>query len=207
MNKLGSKEIFLILIIINFLLYYLAFMFVINPIRKNTEELETQIEQRDSERATLQQQKDDIDNIGGNIENAKKRRSESLITTFKAAGAEGISLELEKYAAASGVVIESCSIDESVVSQSEGEDGEALDTEVKRSTVNLTITGIDANIVNFVSRVESVGNDTLLTNMSLMSNPNTPELTSNVNFTFICSPYGGDGVPNEGLIKTFSILS
>lgn len=167
MNKLGSKEIFLILVIINFLLYYLAYMCVISPMRKAGNEYKEQIvtlqTQYDEQKAIV----DSKDQYIADIENLKKEKETLFTESYPDAETESLHAYMVKLAKESGVVIKNISLAQDVATVKDEATGEEVKTGLKNNNITVSIDGSYTNIIKFITDIENVKKTSLLTSFSL----------------------------------------
>lgn len=167
MNKLGSKEIFLILVIINFLLYYLAYMCVISPMRKKGAEYKEQIvalqTQYDEQKAIV----DSKDQYIADIENLKQEKEVLFTESFPDAETESLHAYMVKLAQESGVVISNINLTQEIATVKDEESGEDVPTGLKNNDISVSVDGSYTNIIKFITDMESAKKTSLLTSFSL----------------------------------------
>lgn len=190
MNKLGSKEIFLILVVINFLLYYLAYMCVISPLRNTGKEYKEQI-------TTLQQQYDEQkaivdskDQYIATIDQLKKDKETLFTESFPDAETENIHAYMVDRAKACSIVINSITIGQDVATVADPQTGEQVPTGLKNNTINVSVTGSYANIIKLITDMENVKKTSLLTSFSLAGNP--ASMTTSLNYSLLTVDKGED---------------
>ncbi|GEM_PF-3282342 len=183
MNKLGSKEIFLILVIINFLLYYLAYMCVISPLRNKGSEYKEQI-------TTLQQQYDEQktivdskDQYIATIEQLKTDKETLFTESFPDAETESIHAYMVDRAKASGIVIDNINISQNVATVNDEATGEKIPTGLKTNTISVGVTGSYSNIIKLITDMENVQKTSLLTSLSLSGEPSV--MTTTLNYSLM----------------------
>lgn len=201
MSKLGSKEIFLILIIINFLLYYLAYMCVISPLRTKGGEYKTQVD-------TLQTQYDDQLNTVNSkdqylttIETLKAEKQTLFNESFPDAETENLHAYMTTISQATGVVIDSINLSQEVATVTNEETGETVETGLKNNTISVSLIGSYDGIVNFVRSIENVKKTSLLTSFNLSGSAGA--MNSTLNYEFLTVDKGEDIVDNT-LDHTFN---
>lgn len=190
MNKLGSKEIFLILVIINFLLYYLAYMCVISPMRNTGKEYKEQIttlqKQYDEQKAIV----DSKDQYIATIEQLKQDKETLFTESFPDTETENIHAFMVDRAKASNIVIDSINISQDVATVKDEQTGEKVPTGLKTNTINVSITGSYANIIKLITDMENVKKTSLLTSFSLAGDP--ANMTTSINYSLLTVDKGED---------------
>lgn len=190
MNKLGSKEIFLILVVINFLLYYLAYMCVISPLRNTgkgyQEQITTLQQQYDEQKAIV----DSKDQYIATIEQLKKDKETLFTESFPDAETENIHAYMVDRAKACSIVINTISISQDVATVADPQTGEQVPTGLKNNTINVSITGSYANIIKLITDMENVKKTSLLTSFSLAGDP--ASMTTSLNYSLLTVDKGED---------------
>ncbi len=202
MSKLGSKEIFLILIVINFLLYYLAYMCVISPLRTKGGEYKTTAE-------TLQTQYDDQlntvnskDQYLATIETLKAEKQTLFNESFPDAETENLHAYMTSISQSTGVSIDSINLSQEVATVTDEATGETVETGLKNNTISVSLTGSYDSIVNFVRNIENVKKTSLLTSFNI-SLGQEGTMTSSLNYEFLTVDKGDD-IVDTTLDHTFN---
>lgn len=190
MNKLGSKEIFLILIIINFLLYYMAYMIVVSPMRKSSQELSDQIgtlqAQYDEQKSIVDQKESYIQQI----DSLKAEKAELFANSFPDAETENIHAYLVDRAKESGIAINTVNLSQSVKKTRDEETGEEIPTGLKTNDISAEVTGSYTNIIKLITDIEGAKKTSLLTSLDLQGNP--AQMTTSLNYTFLTVDKGDE---------------
>jgi Tfp pilus assembly protein PilO len=199
MNKLGSKEIFLILVIINFLLYYIAYMCVISPLGSKSKGYSAEI-------ASLQQEYDadmvivsSKDEYISKNETLKQEKETLFNNSFPDAETENLHAYMVDRAKESGVTIASISLSQSA-STTQDENGESVPTGLKDNNIVLSVSGSYANIIKFVTDIENAKKTSLLTSLSFAGSAG--QMTSSINYYFMTVDKGDD-ITDTTLDHTF----
>ncbi len=211
MNKLGSKEIFLILIIVNFLLYYLAYMCVISPLRTKGEEYQAEIttlETRYNEEKSIVDSKDQYI---ATIETLKSQKQTLFTNSFPDAETESLHAYMVERAQASNIVINSISLSQDISTVINEQTKEETPTGLRTNTINVNVVGSYANIINLITDIESVKKTSLLTGLGLSGDPTN--MSTTINYELLTVDKGDEiddpifdhtfnqGLTNEALFK------
>lgn len=166
MNKLGAKEIFLILIVINFLLYYMAYMLVVSPMWSKSKEYDTQITDLTAKYEEDKSVVDSKDTYISTIETLKADKQTLFESSFPDADTENIHAYIVDKAKETSVTIQNISMSQDIKT-AQGENGEKVPTGLKNDTINLTIDGSYANTIKFITDIQNVQKTSLLTAITL----------------------------------------
>lgn len=181
MGKLGNKEIILILIVINFLLYYLLFMMVINPtknkIKLNNESIDALQMEYDEKKAIVDQEDDYI----ADIERLKAEKAELFTTGFPNTDPENLHAFMVKETAANSITINNISISQSSRNAADAS-GAQHTTGIMDNTLAVGIEGSYSNIIKLIGTLEELQKSSLLTSLSLSGDPNKMNTTLNYSF-------------------------
>ena len=182
MGKLGNKEVILILVVINFLLYYLLFMMVINPtknkIKSNNENIETLQAEYDEKKAIVDSEQSYIDNI----EKLKVEKAELFTKGFPNTDPENLHAFMVKETAANSITINSINISQASRNAADAEGGQHT-TGIMDNTLAVSIEGSYANIVKLIGTMEEINKTSLLTSLSLSGDPT--KMTTTLNYSFL----------------------
>lgn len=201
MSKLGSREIFLILIVINFLLYYLAYMCVISPLMSKGSEYKATA---DSLNVQYQDQLNTVnskDQYLATIETLKAEKQTLFNESFPDAETENLHAYMTTISQATGVTIDSINLTQDAATVTNEETGETTETGLKNNTISVTITGTYDGIINFVRSIENVKKTSLLTSFNI--NTGTGGMTSALNYEFLTVDKGDD-IVDTTLDHTFN---
>ncbi len=166
MNKLGAKEIFLILIVINFLLYYMAYMLVVSPMWSKSKEYDTQITDLTAKYEEDKSVVDSKDTYISTIDTLKADKQTLFESSFPDADTENIHAYIVDKAKETSVTIQNISMSQDIKT-AQGENGEKVPTGLKNDTINLTIDGSYANTIKFITDIQNVQKTSLLTAITL----------------------------------------
>lgn len=166
MNKLGAKEIFLILIVINFLLYYMAYMLVVSPMWSKSKEYDTQITDLTAKYEEDKSVVDSKDTYISTIDTLKADKQTLFESSFPDADTENIHAYLVDKAKETSVTIQNISLNQDIET-AQGEDGERIHTGLKNDTINLTVDGSYLNTIKFITDIQNVQKTSLLTAITL----------------------------------------
>lgn len=182
MGKLGNKEVILILVVINFLLYYLLFMMVINPtknkIKSNNENIATLQTEYDEKKAIVDSEQSYIDNI----EKLKVEKSELFTKGFPNTDPEYLHAFMVKETAANSISINNITISQAARNAADTS-GEQHVTGILDNTLSVGIEGSYANIVKLIGTMEELNKTSLLTSISLSGDP--AKMTTTLNYSFL----------------------
>lgn len=183
MNKLGSKEIFLILIIINFLLYYLAYMCVISPIKNKGTEYKDQVVALEQQYTQDKQIVDSKEQYLTSIATLKKDKETLFNESFPDAETESLHAYMVQKAKESGITINSINLSQDVTMVQDENTGENVPTGLKTNTINVDITGSYNNIIKLITDMENVKKTSLLTSFSLSGAASS--MTTSLNYSLL----------------------
>ena len=189
MSKLGSKELFLILIIINFLLYYAAYMLAVGPL-KNTittakadkENLTAQYEER---QATIDQKPQ----LEENLKALKKQKGELLKTGFPNTDPEYIHAFLVDETKAANISMDSITINQKPRT-SKNSAGETVETGIMDNTINVNAKSTYTNIATLLKEIEDLQKTSILTRLNLSGT--AAEMNANMSYNFLSADKGED---------------
>ena len=182
MSKLGAKERWLILGIINFLLYYTLYMVGIAPIKENIANNKTEI-------ATLQEQYDnDLQTINSKsqyeetINTLTAEKAKEFASSFPDAESENIYVYMVDGIKNNKLTMSNVSVSQEVMTVNDENTGEEVSTGLKNNNISLSLTGDYVNIINFIKNIENLEKTSLLTSLTL--NQNVP-MNATLNYTFL----------------------
>lgn len=182
MGKLGNKEVILILVVINFLLYYLLFMMVINPtknkIKLNNESIDALQMEYDEKKAIVDQEEDYI----ADIERLKAEKAELFTTGFPNTDPENLHAFMVKETAANSITINNISISQASRNAADANGAEHT-TGIMDNTLAVGIEGSYSNIIKLIGTLEELQKSSLLTSLSLSGDPN--KMTTTLNYSFL----------------------
>lgn len=190
MNKLGSKEIFLILIIINFLLYYLAYMCVISPIRNKGNEYKEQVVTLEQQYAEQKKIVDSKDQYIETIETLKQDKQTLFNESFPDAETENLHAYMVDKAKKSGIIIDSINLNQKISTVKDEGTGEEIPTGLKNNTISISITGSYANVIKFITDIENVNKTSLLTGFTISGD--STGMKSSINYSLMTVDKGED---------------
>ena len=187
MNKLGAKEIFLILIVINFLLYYMAYMLVVSPMWNKSKEYDTQITDLTAKYEEDKSVVDSKDTYISTIETLKADKQTLFDTSFPDADTEDLHAYLVSKATAESIEIQNISLNQTIET-AQDEAGNKIPTGLKNNTITLTVNGAYANVIKLLTDIQNVQKTSLLTSLTL-----TPGgQGTNIGYTFLTVDKGED---------------
>ena len=181
MGKLGNKEVLLILVVINFMLYYMMFFIGVNPLKKSIKENREQIAAAQAEYDEKKAIVDSEETYKTSIETLKAEKVELFQSGFPNTNPENIHAFMVKEAADNHITINSISINQQPRMAS-GAEGEA-ETGILDNTLSLNITGTYADITKFIAAIEDVQKTSILTSFSLSGEVGT--MSSSINYDFL----------------------
>ena len=200
MSKLGSREIFLILIVINFLLYYLAYMCVISPLMSKGREYKDTVATLSTQYEQQLETVNSKDQYLATIENLKAQKQTLFNESFPDAETENLHAYMTSMAQRTNVRIDGISLEQEV-STITNEDDEEIETGLKDNTISVSLTGSYESIINFISDIENVKKTSRLTSFSLSSGEGM--MQASLNYDFLTVDKGDDIVDNT-LDHTFN---
>jgi len=181
MNKLGNKEVILILIVINFMLYYLLYFIGISPLKNS-------IESNKSEIATLQEEYDEKkaivdseDDYKQAIERLTAEKKELFETGFPNTNPENLHAFMVKEADANHITIENINITQEP-RMANGEGGDVV-SGILDNTLSLTVEGSYADITKLIASIEDVQKTSILTSLSLGGD--VSKMNASLNYSFL----------------------
>lgn len=183
MNKMGNKEVILILIVINFLCYYLLFMMGVKPIKAKIEENKETIislqNEYEEKKAIVDSRQDYIDAI----ERLTAEKAELFATGFPNTNPESLHAFMNKELTANQVTISNISINQEprLVMNAEGENRE---TGIYDNTITITATGAYSNITKFIESVENLEKTSLLTSF-MLNGESASNMEANLSYSFL----------------------
>ena len=199
MGKLGNKEVILILIVINFLLYYLLFMMVINPtknkIKTNNDTISALQMEYDEKKAIVDQEQTYIDDIA----RLKAEKAELFTSGFPNTDPENLHAFMVKETAANSITINNISISQSSRNASDASGGEHT-TGIMDNTLSVGVEGSYANIINLIKTMEEIKKTSLLTSLNLSGDP--AKMTTTLNYSFLTADKSDN--PDEIFDHTFN---
>jgi Tfp pilus assembly protein PilO len=199
MNKLGSKEIFLILVIINFLLYYIAYMCVVSPLgsksKSYSEEIASLQEEYDADMEIVNSK----DQYIATIDSLKKDKETLFNNSFPDAETETLHAYMVDKAKESGVVISNISLSQKIATIKD-DDGNPVATGLRDNNISVSISGSYANIIKFITDIENVKKTSLLTSLSFSGT--TGDMKSSINY-YLMTVDKGDDINDPTLDHTF----
>jgi Tfp pilus assembly protein PilO len=179
MNKLGSKEIFLILVIINFLLYYLAYMCIIKPIAKTgsgySEEIEVAQADYDQKKETV----DGIPQLDADIQNLENDKAQKLADAYPKGYAEDVQLFMTKLISDKQLTLINVPQVTSKPVTEKNSDGEEVATKVTNNNITVSISGSYKTITEFLETMEQKNKGAKLTSYKLEVKEGVCEATAN----------------------------
>lgn len=201
MSKLGSREIFLILIIINFLLYYLAYMCVISPLMKKGDEYKATVDTLTTQYEDQLNTVNSKDQYLATIETLKAEKQTLFNESFPDAETENLHAYMTTISQATGVAIDSINLSQETATVTNEETGEVTETGLKNNTISVNLTGTYDGIINFVRSIENVKKTSLLTSFNLSAG--TGGMASTLNYEFLTVDKGED-IVDTTLDHTFN---
>jgi Tfp pilus assembly protein PilO len=167
MNKLGSKEIFLILVIGNLLLYYLAYVCVISPIRNKGKEYSDEMAMVQAEYDEKKQTVDSIPQLEEDIKNLQSNKDEKLAASYPKGYAEDVQMFMTKQIEARSLTMTDVpTIKQNAITQKDA-DGEDVPTKISNNTISVNVSGTYKNAMDFLNEMETRNKGAKLTSLSL----------------------------------------
>ncbi len=182
MAKLGNKEVILILVVINFMLYYMLWFIGISPLKSSISENKEQITALQAEYDDKKAIVDSEDTYKKNIEDLTAQKAELFQSGFPNTNPENLHAFMVKEAEANHITIGNISITQSP-RMAAGSDGTAK-TGILDNTLNLSITGSYADITKFISTIEQIQKTSILSSFSL-GGTDIAQMTSSMNYSFL----------------------
>lgn len=181
MGKLGNKEVLLILVVINFMLYYMMVFIAVNPlkssIKENNEQITALQKEYDEKKAIV----DSEETYKQTIETLKKEKAELFQKGFPNTNPENLHAFMVKEADANKITIGSISINQSP--RMAKSDGNKETTGILDNKLNLSIKGSYPDITNFIKSIESTEKTSLLTSFSLSGEYDA--MSSSISYDFL----------------------
>ncbi len=181
MSKLGNKETILILVVINFMCYYLLFMMGVNPIKATIQENKTQIETLQAEYDEKKEIVDSEQQYRDDIERLKAEKVELFATGFPNTNPESLHAFMNKELQANSVTISNINIAQAP--RKVNADGGERETGIFDNTITIVATGGYSNVTKFIETVENLEKTSLLTSLSLSGN--AAEMQTNIQYSFL----------------------
>ena len=165
MNKLGNKEVILILLVINFMLYYLMVMIGVTPlknsIKSNNAAIETLQAEYDEKKAIV----DKEDDYKADIVRLTDEKAVLFQTGFPNTEAESLHAFINKEATNSSISINNISISQSA-RMANGEDGQQ-ETGIMDNKITVDCIGSYANVISLLETIEKMQRTSILTSLDL----------------------------------------
>ena len=181
MGKLGNKEVILILVVINFMLYYMMVFIAVNPlkssIKENNEQIEALQKEYDDKKAIV----DSEETYKQTIETLKAEKAKLFESGFPNTNPENLHAFMVKEAEANHITIGSISINQAPRKATSNNGQE--ETGILDNKLNLSIKGSYLDIINLIKSVEGEERTSLLTSFSL--NGEKEEMSSSLSYDFL----------------------
>ncbi|MBR6400087.1 MAG: type 4a pilus biogenesis protein PilO [Firmicutes bacterium] len=194
MNKLGNKEVILILIVINFMLYYMLYFIGISPLKNsinnNKADIATLQEEYDEKKAIV----DSEETYKQSIERLKAEKVELFATGFPNTNAESLHAFINKEATASNINISSINITQAPrLANGDQETG------IMDNNISVSATGSYASITKLLSSIEEVQKTSLLTGLSLSGAAS--DMQTQLQYSFLSADK--EDIPDDVFDHTF----
>jgi Tfp pilus assembly protein PilO len=178
MGKLGSKEIFLILIVINFLLYYLGYICVVNPIRNKGKEYSEEIVNLQADYDQKQTTVAGIPQLEQDIEDLKATKKEKLDASYPDGYSEDVQMFAYELTKAKSLNLTEFGITQNPI-VNRNEDGEDVPTGVTSNNITIAVSGTYDNILSFISDMETRNAGAKLTSLDWTTRDGNYQATIN----------------------------
>lgn len=189
MDKLGSKELFLILLIINFLLYYFAYMLGVGPLKN---QIVSASEKKEQLTIEYQEKKETVDKkpeFEQNIKDLKAQKKELFQTGFPNTDPEYLHAFVVNESKATNITLNNVSIAQAPRT-SQNSAGETVETGIMDNTITMSTVTSYANIANFLKIIEDLQRTSILTNLSLSGTAG--EMSASMSYNFLSADKGED---------------
>ncbi len=187
MSKLGSKELFLILIIINFLLYYCLYMMGVGPLKTKISTLSADKETLTAEYQEKQTIVDSKPQYEQNIKDLTVQKAELFQTGFPNTDPEYLHAIMVQQAGISGISMTNISINQAP-RESTNSAGETVETGIMDNTLTIATTASYANIAKFLEDIESLQRTSILTSLNLSGT--AAEMSASMAYNFLSADKG-----------------
>ena len=181
MAKLGNKEVILILVVINFMLYYMLWFIGISPLKNSIKENNEQIVALTAEYEDKKSIVDSEDTYKKNIEDLTAQKQELFVTGFPNTNPENLHAFMVKEAEANHITISSIGIAQTP-RMAVGSDGEAK-TGITDNTLTLSVSGTYADIIKLIGSIEEIQKTSILTSCNLGGD--VGGMSSSLNYSFL----------------------
>jgi hypothetical protein len=198
MSKLGNKEVILILIVINFMLYYLLVMIAISPIKSSISNNKAEIQSLQADYDAKKEIVDSEQTYITTIETLKATKTDLFATGFPNTNPENLHAFMEKETQANSVPIQNISITQAprVAVNANGGD---VETGIMDNTLTLTVQGSYANVIKLLQSIEDVQKTSLLTSLNLGGSAS--DMTVNMGYSFLSADK--TDIPDDVFDHTF----
>ncbi len=182
MSKLGNKEILLILVVINFMLYYLMFFIGVNPLKNSIKENREQIAAEQTEYDEKKAIVDSEDTYKKSIETLTVEKAELFKTGFPNANPENLHAFMVKEAGDHNIAIDNITIGQAPRMASA--EGVETETGILDNTFTLNINGSYADITKFIAAIEDIQKTSILTSLSFTGS-DISKMSSSLTYDFL----------------------
>lgn len=189
MSKLGSKELFLILVIINVVLYYFTYMIAVGPLKNQISTAKEQKVTLTQQRDERQEQIDQKPQIKDNIKNLKDEKAELFKSGFPSTDAEYIHAFLVDETKAANMKMNSISIAQAP-RMSTNAAGQEVETGIMDNTITIMANSTYSNIATLLKEVEGLDKTSILTRLNLSGT--AAEMVATMDYNFLSADKGED---------------
>lgn len=162
MKNLGNKEVILILIVINFMLYYLLYFIGISPLKNSINSNRDAIAQLQAEYDEKKAIVDSEETYKQTIETLKAEKAELFQTGFPNTNPENLHAFMVKEAADNHITISNIAINQAP-RMANGDQA----TGILDNTISVSATGSYTDIIKLATAIEDVQKTSILTSLSL----------------------------------------
>lgn len=166
MGNLSNREIFLIILLLNFLLYYVAFQFIAVPLLDYKKTCELNYENARAENQKIIYEMSMRDNYKMQIEDYKKERLELYTKVYPKAETETLHKFMARVENNNNISIQKIQIISSQDS-TVNEDGVEIQSILKNNIINMSINANYTNVIDFMEEIENINKTSAVTALSM----------------------------------------
>lgn len=189
MSKLGSKELLLILLIINFLMYYFAYMLAVGPLKNEISTLKTQSIELQQERDEKQATVDKKPEYEQNIKDLTEQKKTLFQTGFPNTDPEFLHAFMVDQSKAANIQIDNISIAQAPRT-SVNSAGETVETGIMDNTITISTVAPYNSIAKLLDDIEKMQRTSILTSLNISGTAGS--MSSNMSYNFLSADKGED---------------
>ena len=183
MGKLGNKEVILILIVINFMLYYLLYFIGISPLKNSISNTKADIATLQAEYDEKKAIVDSEETYKQTIETLKAEKAELFKSGFPNTNAESLHAFMVDESAKNNITLSSISISQSVRNAVDDQGVDSL-TGIMNNDITMQATGTYDGFIKLLESIEDVQKTSILTSFTL-SGSDASNMNANIVYSFL----------------------